>query len=104
MEIVLIDQFVVPPSAVEEFLTQAHFSANIVKQRPGFIEGHVFSRIDGEGRVNVVTTAVWASREAMEAAKKSVQEEFLKIGFNPPEIMRRLGVTIERGLYHRRAY
>jgi len=104
METVLIDQFVVPEAAVEEFLRAAHFSANIVKTRPGFVEGYVFKRASGEGRVNVVTTAVWESQAAMEAARKSVAEEFEKVGFKPPEIMKRLGVQIERGVYHRAPY
>ena len=104
METVLIDQFVVPEAAVEEFLGQVHFSANLVKTRPGFVEGYVFKRASGDGRVNVITTAVWASQAAMEDARKSISEEFAKIGFNPPEIMRRLGVQIERGIYQRAPY
>jgi hypothetical protein len=104
METVLIDQFVVPESVVEEFLGHAHFSANLVKTRPGFVEGYVFKRASGDGRVNVITTAVWASQAAMEEARKSIAAEFAKIGFNPPEIMRRLGVQIERGVYQRAPY
>jgi heme-degrading monooxygenase HmoA len=104
METVLIDQFVVPEAAVDEFLRHAHFSANIVKTRPGFIEGYVFRRTAGDGRMNVVTTAVWASQAAMEEAKKSIPTEFAKIGFSPPEIMKKLGVQIERGVYQRAAY
>lgn len=104
METVLIDQFTVPEAAVEEFLRHVHFSANLVKTRPGFVEGYVFERTSGDGRVNVVTTAVWASQAAMDGAKKSISEEFTKIGFNPPEIMKRLGVQIERGVYHRAPY
>ena len=104
METVLIDQFVVPEAAVEEFLQHASFSARIVKTRPGFIEGYLFKRANGDGRVNVVTTAVWASQAVMEAARKSISEEFAQIGFNPPEIMKRLGVQIERGVYQRAPY
>jgi heme-degrading monooxygenase HmoA len=104
METVLIDQFVMPEAAVEEFLKQAHFSANVVKTRPGFVEGYIFRRAGGDGRVNVVTTAVWASQAAMEEARRSVSEEFAKIGFDPPEIMKRLGVQLERGIYHRTPY
>jgi heme-degrading monooxygenase HmoA len=104
VETILIDQFVVPETAVEEFLRHAHFSANVVKTRPGFVEGYVFKRANGDGRVNVITTAVWASQAAMDAAKKSIAEEFAKIGFNPPEIMKRLGVQIERGIYQRAPY
>jgi hypothetical protein len=85
-------------------LKHTQFSAGLVKNRPGFVEGYLFRRANGDGRVNVVTTAVWESQTAMEAAKRSVAEEFAKIGFNPPEIMRRLGVQIERGIYHRTPY
>ena len=104
MEAVLIDQFVVPEGAVEEFLQHVHFSANIVKTRPGFVEGYVLQRVSGDGHVNVVTTAVWASQAAMEDARKSIAAEFARIAFNPPEIMQRLGVRIERGIYHRAPY
>ncbi len=104
MEAVLIDQFVVPEAVVEEFLRQVHFSANIVKTRPGFIEGHVFRRTAGDGRVNVVTTAVWASQAAMDEARKAIPLEFAKIGFSPPEIMKKLGIQIERGVYGRAPY
>lgn len=104
MEAVLIDHFVVPEGSVEEFLRQVHFSANIVKRWPGFIEGHVFRRTAGDGRVNVVTTAVWASQAAMEEARKSIPAEFAKVGFSPPEVMKKLGVVIERGVYQRAPY
>jgi len=104
METVLIDQFVVPEAAVEQFLRAAQYSASIVKTRPGFVEGYLFRRASGDGRVNVITTAVWESQIAMEAARKSVAEEFEKAGFKPPEIMKSLGVQIERGIYHRAPY
>lgn len=104
MEAVLIDQFVVPEGAVEEFLKHVHFSANIVKTRPGFVEGYVLQRTSGDGRVNVVTTAVWENQAAMEDARKSIATEFSRIGFNPPEIMNRLEVQIERGIFHRAPY
>ncbi len=104
MEAVLVDQFVVPEKALDEFLRQVHTSARMVRSRPGFVEGYVFRRASGDGRVNVVTTAVWASPAAMEEAKKSIAAEFAKVGFNPPEIMKNLGVQIERGVYQRAPY
>lgn len=104
METVLIDQFVVPESVVDEFLLQVHHSARIIRTRAGFVEGYVFRRTAGDGRVNVVTTAVWANRAAMEEAKQSIAAEFAKVGFNPPDIMKRLGVQIERGVYQRAPY
>jgi heme-degrading monooxygenase HmoA len=104
VEIVLIDQFTVPQSSLQEFLKQVHYSASIVRTRPGFVEGFVHERTSGDGQVNLVTTAVWASESAMNDARKSIAEEFSKIGFNPPEIMTRLGVQIERGIFRRSPY
>lgn len=104
MEIILIDQFVVPESAVREFLEKVHFSANIVKTRPGFVEGYVYQRAADDGRMNIITTAVWASESAMQEARKSIAAEFATIGFNPPEIMQRLGVQMQRGTYQRSPY
>lgn len=104
MEAVLIDRFVVPKAAVDEFLRHVHYSARMVKARPGFVEGYVFRHTAGEASVNVVTTAVWSSEAAMEEAKKAIAAEFASKGFNPPQIMKRLGVQIERGIYQRVPY
>lgn len=104
METILIDQFAVPEEAVGEFLEKVHFSANMVKTRPGFVEGYVYRRAAEGGRVNIITTAVWASEAAMQAARKSVAAEFTAVGFNPPEIMQRLGVHMQRATYQRSPY
>lgn len=104
MEAVLIDQFVVPEAVVDEFLRHVERSARIVRCRPGFVEGYVYRHTSGEGRVNIVTTAVWASLAAMEEAKQSILAEFASIGFNPQKIMQSLGVQIERGVYQRVPY
>ncbi|MGH8325631.1 MAG: antibiotic biosynthesis monooxygenase family protein [Steroidobacteraceae bacterium] len=104
MQTILIDQFMVPEAAAREFLENVHFSANIVKARPGFVEGYVHQRMAEDGRVNVITTAVWASESAMEEARRSVATEFAAVGFKPPEIMQRLGVTMQRATYHRAPY
>lgn len=104
METILIDQFAVPAAAVGEFLEKVHFSANIVKTRPGFVEGYVYQRAAEGGLVNIITTAVWASESAMQEARKSVASEFAAVGFNPPEIMQRLGVQMQRATYQRAPY
>jgi hypothetical protein len=54
--------------------------------------------------VNVITTAVWAGESAMEEARKSVATEFAALGFKPPEIVQRLGVTMQRATYRRAPY
>ena len=104
MEIVLIDKFIVPEESKEEFLRQVHKSADFLRTLPGFVEGFVYEKTDGESRHNVMTTAVWRDEEAFQNAKKSAAEGFKKIGFNPPEIMKNLKIEIDRAVYLRSSY
>ena len=71
---------------------------------PGFVEGFVYEKTDGESRHNVLTTAVWLDEEAFQNARKSAAEGFKKIGCTPAEIMKNLNVEIERAVYRRSPY
>lgn len=104
MQIVLIDGFVVPQEAREEFLSRIQFSADHIKTLPGFVEGYVHERTSGDSWFDIVTTAVWESDGAFQNARKSVADFYQKAGFNPQDIMKRLGVRIERAEYHRKPY
>jgi heme-degrading monooxygenase HmoA len=104
MEVVLIDKFIVPEESKAEFLEAVRSSATFLRTLPGFVDGFVYERTDSESGQNVVTTAVWKDEEAFQNAKKSAAEEFKRIGFNPPEIMKKLKVEIERGVYRRSPY
>ena len=104
MEIVLIDTFVVPEESKARFLEEVHKSAAFLRTLPGFVEGFVYERTDGESRHNVVTTAVWKDQEAFQNARRSAAEGFKKIGFNPQEIMKELKVEMMRGIFRRSPY
>jgi heme-degrading monooxygenase HmoA len=104
MEVVLIDKFIVPEESKGEFLEAVRSSATFLRTLPGFVEGFVYEKTDDESRHNVMTTAAWKDEEAFQNAKKSAAEEFKRIGFNPPEIMKKLKVEIERGVYRRSPY
>jgi heme-degrading monooxygenase HmoA len=104
MEKVLIDKFVVPEESKAVFLKTVRQSAGFLRALPGFVEGFVNEKTDGASRQNVVTTAVWASEEAFENAKKAAVAEFQRRGFKPQEIMAGLGVEMERSVYERSAY
>ena len=104
MEIVLVDKFIVPEESKERFLEQVHKSASFLRTLPGFVEGFVYEKSDGESRHNVITTAVWRDEEAFQNAKRNAAEEFKKIDFNPPKIMKALQVQIERATYRRSPY
>ena len=104
MEVVLLDKFMVPEESKAAFLTEVRKSSAFLWTLPGFVEGFVYESTDGGSRPNVVTTAVWKNDEACENARKRAAEEFQRIGFKPPEIMRKLKVEMERGIYRRSAY
>lgn len=104
MEIVLIDKFAVPEESKTKFLEEVRKSAAFLRTLPGFVEGFIYERTDGESRNNILTSAVWKDEEAFVNAKKSAAEGFKKIGFNPQEIMKKLNVEIERSVYRRSSY
>jgi heme-degrading monooxygenase HmoA len=79
-------------------------SAAFLRTPPGFVEGFVYEKMDGESRHNVVSTAAWKDEEAFHDAKKSTAAGFKSIGFNPSEVMKNLKVEIERAVYGRSPY
>ena len=104
MEVVLMDKFIVPEESKDKFLKAVRRSAAFLRTLPGFVEGFVYEKGEGESRHNVVTTAVWKDEEAFQNARRSAAEGFQRIGFNPSEIMKSLQVQIERAIYHRSSY
>jgi heme-degrading monooxygenase HmoA len=104
MQVVLIDQFIVPDDSKSQFVDKARWSAGFLKTLPGYIEGFIYEKLGGEGTCNILTTAVWESETAFENAKKAAAEEFQKVGFNPQEIMKNLNVKFERAVYRRSTY
>jgi heme-degrading monooxygenase HmoA len=104
MEIVVIDSFVVPQESKEAFLQRVRQSAEILKKLTGFINGEVYEKKSGDSDVNIVTTAVWRDEEALEHGKNAMAAEYRKMGTNPGEIMKSLGVHSSRSLYSRSPY
>ena len=104
MQKVLVDHFIVPEESRAAFLAVSRKIQDILKTLPGFVEGFVYEKREGDGPYNVMTTAVWKDQEAFEEAKKHVSQKLQALGFNPGEKMRGLNVRIERGVYERTAY
>lgn len=94
-----IDKFIVPAAAKAEFLERVHINRNLIKQLPGFIEDAAYENTDADGNLVLVTMAQWESQEALNKAKEVVQAEYKKQGFNLPDMLQRLHITIDRGVY-----
>jgi heme-degrading monooxygenase HmoA len=104
MEFILIDEFVVPEESKAEFLERTRTIQGFIRTLPGFVEGFLHEKKDGESRHNFLTTAVWENEVAFENAKKAVALEHQKQGFNPQETRHRLKIESIRSTYRRSPY
>ena len=104
MQTVLIDAFVVPDESKSAFLDRSRQVQAFLRTLPGFVEGFLHERVEGNGRFNVVTTAVWESDAAYENAKKAAAEEFQRTSFKQQEMMKQLKIEVERAVYRRSPY
>jgi heme-degrading monooxygenase HmoA len=100
-EQILIDKFLVPKNAHTEFTERMSINRNFIKKQTGFIRDNVYVRTDENGDFYYVTTAVWANEEAIKNAKIAVQEEYKREGFNMPDMLKRLNILIDRGIYEK---
>ncbi|PJZ51834.1 antibiotic biosynthesis monooxygenase [Leptospira adleri] len=98
MQKILIDRFIVPKSSREEFFERVKINRGFIKTLSGFIQDSAYSREEGNDLV-FVTVAVWKDQEAIDNAKKNVFAEYEKQGFDMPAMLRRLGITIDRGIF-----
>jgi hypothetical protein len=99
MKQIFIDKFLVPQIAKEEFRERMTINRNFIKTLAGFAEDAAYERTDEDGNLICVTIAVWENENVLKEAKDAVQEEYKRQGFNMPEMLERLHITIDRGIY-----
>lgn len=104
MEIVSIDLFTVPGESRDKFLNESQKIRRFIKTIPGFVEGFMYEKKDGDSEYNFITTAVWKNEQAFENAGKTIAEEFQKQGFNPGEMFKKRNIQRMRSEYHRSPY
>jgi hypothetical protein len=79
-------------------LASAHQN-EILRAIPGFVEDCLLEQLGASGDSKIVTIAVWENEQAFSSAKTIVQEHYKKIGFNPIEVIKRLGVEADMDAY-----
>ena len=94
-----IDKFKVSAAAREEFLSRVRTSNEVLHAIPGFVEDRFFEQLGATGDSKIVTIAVWENEQAFSEAKRLVQEHYKKIGFNPGDIIKRLGIEADMDAY-----
>ena len=67
------------------------------RRRLGFLGHVVFEKTTGPSTFDLVTIAVWESPEALAGAGDKVRAYYQSIGFDPPAMLARWGVTAALG-------
>lgn len=98
-QIYFIDKFFVPEKGRQEFMERLNINRNFIKTLPGFVEDAAYEHTDEHGNLIFITIAVWENEEALEKAKETVQAAYKKQGFNLAEMIERLKITMDRGIY-----
>jgi predicted ester cyclase/heme-degrading monooxygenase HmoA len=96
-----IDKFFIPIAAKDEFFERMFINRAFIKTLPGFIKDEVYEHPDGDGNIICITVAEWENKKALADAKEAVAAEYKRQGFNPSELMQRLNITMDRGVYSR---
>jgi predicted ester cyclase len=94
-----IDKFFVPATAIKEFKERVMVNRDLIKKLPGFIEDAAYEYTDKDGNLIFITVALWQNNEALNSAKEAVQAEYKKEGFDIQAMLKRLGITADRGIY-----
>jgi hypothetical protein len=98
-QIYRIDKFKVPGSARQEFMDRVHSTHEFLRTLPDFVQDSVLEQTGGPGEFNIVTIAIWDSPESIKAAGKAVTTKYEEIGFNPQEMLARLGIKADLANY-----
>ena len=97
--VILIDKFIVPAVATNEFFDRVKINRDLIKTLPGFIRDAAYTHTDNDGNLVCVTVAVWANKTAFEQARETVQAAYKKEGFDMTGMLKRLNITIDRAAY-----
>ena len=95
-----IDAFSVPEAARDEFEAAMLRNLAFLETVPGFLGHAVFEKADGPSSFNIVTIAVWESRQALDYAGKQVRAYYERSGFDRNEALESWGVKAEIGNYN----
>ncbi|HEX5172268.1 MAG TPA: ester cyclase [Cyclobacteriaceae bacterium] len=94
-----IDKFFVPSGGKKEFYERMNMNRTFIKTLPGFIEDVAYENLDDHGNLICITIATWENQESIDKAREAVQQEYKRQGFDPAEMMKRLNISMDRGIY-----
>jgi heme-degrading monooxygenase HmoA len=90
-----LDSYHVPAGARAEFEADVKQSVVFLETLPGFRAHLALAKTSGPSAFNVVTIAVWQSREAMANAIRQVKAHYDSLGYDPRGSAARLDITAD---------
>ena len=94
-----IDKFFVPAAGKEEFYERMRINREFIKKLPGFIGDDAYTYTDENDNLICVTVARWRNTDFINKAKEAVQAEYKRENFDMPGMLKRLNISIDRGVY-----
>jgi hypothetical protein len=94
-----IDKFVVPESALAEFLALVERTHEVLRGQSGFVRDLVLEQVSGPGRFNVVTLVEWSDGASLDGAVDAVRRFHDAAGFDGRSVAARLGVSADIAIY-----
>jgi hypothetical protein len=95
-----VDSFVVPPPARAEFLARIFIIRDFLASQPGCSFNRIAESVTSDGQFRIITIVAWDDEDALENAKKNAALFYDQTGFNPGELLKRLDIVPDFGLYH----
>lgn len=94
-----VDEFEIPKEYYIQFKEKLDYNRNFIKNINGFIKDEVVKNADELDNINIITIAIWKDEQSLNQAKKLVQSEYRRIGFDPTKFNQNLNIKMKRGTY-----
>jgi hypothetical protein len=96
-----VDKFVVPAAARQEFLGRVKQTHELLRRQAGFVRDLILEQASGPGAFNFVTLVEWQNEAALVHVRAAVGTFHKEIAFDPQELITRLGIKADIGVYAR---
>lgn len=96
-----VNQFAVPEEVRDDFCCILADTHAVVRRQEGFVRDYILERPAGPGRLSIVTVIEFTSPDVVEGVAAALADFDRKRGVGRQELMARLGVSAEMGLYQR---
>jgi heme-degrading monooxygenase HmoA len=94
-----VDRFKVPAAARAEFMARSLSTHKLLRTLPGYVDDVLLEQPGDSDVLNIVTIVIWKDAEAFVSARAAAQEHYKKTGFNPGEVIKRLGIEADMTTY-----